>query len=745
MASQENNELQKRLLAIFQVEAAEHLNAMASLLQTLQQVAPGAEQAPLLETLFREAHSLKGAARSVNLTELEALCMGLESTLAALKRQPPGPLPPAWFERSYRVVDELEGLLAARVGGQPARPGTRPAPEKLSATATPPMPALPSGDTVRISTARLAVLLAHAEELLAFKFSAAHRIGELRSLNTEMAAWRKEWSRRARDWRPLRRAREKYGKGWLPDARTLPALNKLLDAAEHEEWSIKSLSERLSRLERQAGQEQRTLAGIVDGLQGDIRQALMLPFAALLELFPKLVRDLARDSGKEVELHSSGTAIEIDRRILEQIKDPLIHLVRNAVDHGIETAAERRLANKPPLGRIRVELTPREGNRIELIIADDGAGVDLDKVRAAAARLGLLSAEAAAGLGPTDVLPLMFESGLSTSAILTELSGRGLGLAIVREKVEKLGGSISAELPATGGTLFRLLLPSSLATFHGLLVALGERQFVLPSRSVERVLRVAADTVKTVENREAVEIDGRALSLVHLADVLGLPAAAGRAPKNGGVAADAGENYLQLAVLSGAGRRIAFVVDRILGDQEVLVKGLGPQLARVPNIAGATLLGTGRLVPILNVADLLLAALRARPASAAPEPAARPAQRSLLVVEDSVTARSLLKSILETAGYRVDTAVDGIDALTILRTGQFDLVISDVEMPRLDGFELTARIRADKRLAELPVVLVTALESREDKEHGIEVGANAYIVKSSFDQSNLFEVIRRLI
>jgi len=755
MPNKENDALLTRLLAIFQVEAAEHLKSMTSLLQALQQGAPSAVQGTLLESLFREAHSLKGAARSVGASDLEAVCMGLESTLAALKRQPPETLPPVWFENTYRIVDELEGLLALPASKPPAgnsRSPDMPLPQlpepapraKKRDEATRPPAALPSDDTVRISTTRLAALLAHAEELLAFKFGAAHHVDELRTLNTDIAAWRKEWSHSARDWRVLRRGREKYDKDWRSDTATLPAIDKLLAAVEGGVRSIKSLNERVSRLECQTRQEQRTLASIVDGLQGDVRQALMVPFASLLELFPKLVRDLARDGGKEAALNSAGAAIEVDRRILEQMKDPLIHLVRNAVDHGIESPELRRRAGKPAAGRVSIEVTPGDGNRIELVIADDGAGVDLEQVKTAALRLGLITHEAAAALDQADLLALMFESGLTTSPILTELSGRGLGLAIVREKVEKLGGSISAELPASGGTRFRLLLPSSLATFHGLLVMLGERPFVLPSRSVERVLRVAASAVGTVENRAAVEIGGRALSLVRLADVLGLPADDGRRRQeeygDGGKEAD----YLQLAVLSGAGRRIAFVVDRILGDQEVLVKGLGPQLARVPNIAGATLLGTGQLVPILNVADLLQAALRTVPASAQAEPSPVLPQRSLLVVEDSITARSLLKSILETAGYRVETAVDGLDALTRLHTGQFDLVVSDVEMPRLDGFDLTARIRADTRLAELPVVLVTALESREDKERGIEVGANAYIVKSSFDQSNLFEVIRRL-
>ena len=741
MATRDNDQLLKRLLGIFQIEAAEHLKAMSSLLLALEKPAPATEIPALVEALFREAHSLKGAARSVNLSGVEAVCKVLEDALAALKRQTPASLPSTWFETMYSSIDGLEALLAAEVG-QPApdvsgikgigRPVEAPPPPAEASRERPQSPFAATGETVRISTARLAALLVQAEELLAFKFGAGHLVGELRALTADVILWRKAWDRTARDARILRRSQEKRDKGVM-DEPTSAAIGKLLDAIERDELTLKSLGERLAGLERMAEQERRVLAASVDGLQEDIRAALMLPFASLLELLPKLVRDLARDGGKEVELRIEGAEIEVDRRILEQMKDPLIHLVRNAIDHGIESVAERGRTGKPARGCITIRIASKEGNQVELLIADDGAGISPEKIKAAACKLGLVAPEDAPGLDLPATLGLMFESGLTTSPILTDLSGRGLGLAIVREKVESLSGSVAAELPAAGGTLFRMVLPTTLATFRGLLVALGEHQFVLPTRSVECVLRVAANAVKTVENREAVEVGGQAVALVRLADALGLPAVAG-----------ANDADVQLAVLEGGGRRIAFAVDTILGDQEVLVKGLGPQLKRVRNVAGATVLGSGRLVPILNVSDLLKSALRAvpKPASTA---AAPQRQQSLLVVEDSITARTLLKNILESAGFQVGTAVDGVDALTALRTGQFDLVVSDVEMPRMDGFELTARIRGDKKLADLPVVLVTALESREHKEHGVEVGANAYIVKSSFDQSNLFEAIRRLI
>ncbi|HEX9870966.1 MAG TPA: response regulator, partial [Candidatus Tectomicrobia bacterium] len=339
-----------------------------------------------------------------------------------------------------------------------------------------------------------------------------------------------------------------------------------------------------------------------------------------------------------------------------------------------------------------------------------------------------------------EALALIFHSGVSTSPLITDISGRGLGLAIAREKAEKLGGGVSLETYPDVGTTFRIVLPLTLTTFRGVLVRAADHLFVLPTTYVQRVLRVNHADIKTVENRETLQLNGQAVSLVRLADVVELAR-----PNAGGPAVE----RVPVVVLAAAERRMAFAVDAVLDEQEVLVKNLGPQLRRVRNIAGATILGTGQVVPVLNVPDVLKSAVRAsaatvRPADA-PVVSTEASRKSVLVVEDSITARMLLKHLLEAAGYQVMTAVDGVDGFTQLRSGAADIVVSDVDMPRMNGFDLTAKIRSDKKLADVPVVLVTALESRSDRERGIEVGANAYIVKSSFDQSNLLEVIRRLV
>ncbi|MBV9128567.1 MAG: response regulator, partial [Verrucomicrobia bacterium] len=460
--------------------------------------------------------------------------------------------------------------------------------------------------------------------------------------------------------------------------------------------------------------------------------------------FPKQVRDLARDEGKQVELVVRGREIEIDKRILEEMKDPLIHLVRNAIDHGLEKPEARTARGKPPRGLLRLAVSQLDGSKVEIVIADDGEGIDPQRVKTSAVKSGAISEEEAGRLDDAAALMLIFHSGVSTSPIITEISGRGLGMAIVREKIEKLGGQIAIDTRPGAGTTFRILLPITLATFKGILVAVAGQIFVLPVPSVERIARVKREEIQTVGNRETISIDGRAVAFAWLEEVLELPPRPSH-PESGG-------GFIEAVVLGVAEKRIAFAVDAVLNEQEVLVKPLGKPLLRVRNVAAATVLASGTPALILNAADLLKSAVRLAGASrrgalpaAGNNNGAAERVRDLLVADDSVTSRMLLKNILESAGYRVATAVDGAEALTALRSREFDLVVSDVEMPRLDGFELTAKIRADQKLAELPVVLVTALGSREHQERGIDVGADAYIVKSSFDQSNLLDVIRKLI
>ncbi|WP_333874666.1 hybrid sensor histidine kinase/response regulator [Methylobacter sp.] len=738
--SEKESDFLKRLLVTFRIEAQEHLDALFAGIGELERIPDETRQAELIETIFREAHSLKGAARSVNMTQIEAACQSLESTFAEMKNQRIV-LTTESFDRLHQEINRLGTLLEPEPQVEPkpqikhgleeraaAVAETRPEPQ-ISTVLSKAARALPEeglavAGTVRISTEKLDSIFLQVEEMLTAKLLAQQRRQELQTLQAMVAEWSKNWS-------------EKVAQH--PDFFSTPVKQpQWLELVEQNSAFIKTLSYQLGVMGKTADQDQRMVTKIVDELLDNMKKALMLPFSTLMEVFPRLVRDLARNGGKDIELEIRGGEIEADRRILEEIKDPLIHLLRNCVDHGIELPNERASCDKPLRGKISIVIFPRSGNRVEIDVSDDGAGIDTVKVKAAAARLGIQQQQDAFGSDDDTDVELIYQSGVSTSPIITEVSGRGIGLAIVREKVERLGGGIAVETQQGVGTTFRIELPLTLATYRGVVVRVAMQTFVLPGSHVERSLRIRRDDIRTLENRETIRLGDQTLSLAWLGDVLGI---AGQ---------DASDTLLhQVLVLTAGEKRIAFVVDEILGEQEVLVKSLGRQLSRVRNISGATILGSGKVVPILNVSDLLKSALQTahtgigRTLESKAETKAP--KQAVLVVEDSITARSLLKGILEVAGYKVVTAVDGIDGLTQLRSGEFDIVVSDVDMPRMNGFDLTAKIRSDKKLADLPVILVTALESREDRERGVDVGANAYIVKRSFEQSNLLEVLRRLI
>jgi two-component system chemotaxis sensor kinase CheA len=473
---------------------------------------------------------------------------------------------------------------------------------------------------------------------------------------------------------------------------------------------------------------------------------LMLPVGSLVEAFPRMIREIAREQNKEIEFIVIGTELEIDKRILEELKDPLIHMIRNSINHGLGTPQERLLENKPQRGKITLAFVAKESGLVEITLSDDGKGINKDLVLKAAIKSGILSKEDSEKLETKEVLSFIYKSGISTSPIITDISGHGLGLSIVEEKVNKLNGKISVETVPKVGTTFKILLPMTLATFRGILVKVKEFMYFLPTMNVERVVKVKREEIKSVENHETVRIEDKIISVVDLGKVLGLPEY--KHAGNVDTEPDMQEpGQIRLVVLVSGEYRIAFKVDEVDDEQQVLVKGLGRLLNRVRNVSGATILGTGKVVPVLNIYDLMKSALMIKGSKddKTSDKLISAKIRNILVAEDSITARTLLKNILETAGYKVITAVDGADAFTKARTGNFDMIVSDVDMPKMNGFELTTKIRNDKKLSELPVVLVTALESREDRERGIEVGADAYIIKSSFDQTNLLEIIKKLI
>lgn len=793
-----NNEAEflKELLSMFKIEAEEHIKEISSNLLELEKIHDPDQQTGMIETIFREAHSLKGAARSVNLNQVETLCQSMESVFSAVKRRVLS-LSPEHFDVLHEAVDHVAALIEApetdisdilqkltRVEERvqsPAKIPRRQVAEGISATIPepPPTPEKPQvnamhrdsdpqraeiqpmpvaqtpaaepgsqpaaagpekdksfiSETIRVTTSKLDSLLLQAEELMASKLHAFQYSADQRELMGTVDLWRKEWEKREQELKAFRRDIERLEKS--SDGESEAWFN-ILDFLNYNYGQVKNFESRIQTLSKMAETNARTLGGMVDNLLQDMKQVLTLPFSTLLKILPKVVRDLSRDQNKDVELIVKGSTIEIDRRILEEMKDPFIHLLRNCIDHGIEKPEERVKQKKSAGGYISIVISQTSGNKVEILVSDDGCGIDSKRVRAAAVKNGLVTEENARKMSDLEAQMLIFQSEISTSSIITDISGRGLGLSIVREKVEKLGGTINLDTQIGKGTTFRIQLPVTLATFRGILVDLNDQQFVIPTINIERVMRIQMNDIKTAENRETLLVDGKVVSLVHLADALEMPRRVVRGEES---------STLQIILLTAGDKRMAFVVNKILNEQEVLVKSLGNQLLRVRNIAGATILGSNKVVLILNVTDLMKSAVKVSqiPAKLSISEGTEVGKKSILVAEDSITSRTLLKNILESAGYNVKTAVDGVDALTALRTEIFDLVVSDIEMPRMNGFDFVSKIRSDKKTADLPVILVTALESREDRERGIDVGANAYIVKRSFDQSNLLEVINKLI
>ncbi|HEY8199767.1 MAG TPA: hybrid sensor histidine kinase/response regulator, partial [Actinomycetota bacterium] len=581
----------------------------------------------------------------------------------------------------------------------------------------PPSATSSTEDTIRIRTGKLDALMADVGELVVTRIAVEQRLTEVRVLEASLADWESS----------LRKLRH-LGQEAAGEERAI-----LL--AAHGEGHLEVTRRDLGHLRRMLEADARRMAQVATDLQDDVRRTRMLPVGTVFGGFPRMVRDLAREQGKEVALSIAGGGIEVDRSVLEQIKDPLMHLLRNCVDHGIESPDARARAGKPTPGTISVSARQR-GDSLLVEVADDGAGIDVEAVRTRAVEMGLLTPAAAGDLSEREAVTLIFRPGLSSSPRITDVSGRGVGLDVVRDAVERLHGSVEVASRAGLGATFSLSLPLSVSTMLCLLIEAGGQTFALPASGVERIIRVGPDEIEWAGGRETARVDGHPVVLAGLDDVLGVEAAPG----------DDNPASRQPVVVAGtAERRAAFLVDHVSGTHELVVKSLPAPLLRVRCVTGATVLGSGEVAMILSAAELMAALERSDgPSLAATRtPATEPA--TVLVVEDSVTTRTLERNILETAGFRVRVAADGAEGWDRLQSGSCNLVLTDIEMPRMDGFELVTRIRADQRHRELPVVLVTSRDSREDRERSIQAGADAYIVKGGFDQDRLLETIRRLI
>jgi two-component system chemotaxis sensor kinase CheA len=479
---------------------------------------------------------------------------------------------------------------------------------------------------------------------------------------------------------------------------------------------------------------------VIDELQAKMKEIRMLPLSTTLEGFPRMVRDIAFQQSKEVNLEIFGDDTELDKKVLEWIKTPLMHILRNCVDHGIELPALRQALGKPKTGTMKISAFHEAGN-VVIVIEDDGRGIDIDEVKRTALAKKLITEKELEKMSEKEALNLIFMNGYSTNPIITDVSGRGIGLDIVRRDMENLKGQVLLETEKGKGAKFTLVLPLTIAIIQILLVKIKGIIFGIPMTSIVVSLKVKKQELSTLEGKMAMQSRGQTVPLVGLDDALGLPF------KGSSEDERVDPKELSVIIVASLDKRIGFIVDEITGEAEIFIKNLGEYLGKVKCVAGATILGKGQVVVILDVSDLIASTNLSHPAAGSrkPLPAEKRKEKRLLVVDDAFSTRELLKNIFETHGYVVDTAVDGLDGLDKLVSAKFDLVVSDVQMPRMDGFEFCQSIRKNDDYKQTPVIIITALDREEDKRRGIEVGASAYIVKSVFDQTNLLDAIERLI
>ncbi len=752
--SPEEAELIKKLLPVFRGEADERLESIASSLEELRAGPESDERRhELFETVMRDAHSMKGGARTMKLGHISALCKEFEYAAAKLTRREVEPYPALYdlFERAAGLVQSLleapenlnEGLLnqmmvdlASIEQHEPAAvEATAPVAVAAAAPATAKPIATRASQTVRVATEKLDNVLRQAQEMLVAKLAMRQRGADLAELAAGLREWRQEWSRVDTDVYRLQSWVEKHDEQ-SDDSGIYPLAASAVRFLEWSQKRVRTLETQVRELGKRMFEDQQSFGVMVDTLVDETKRALMLPLSTLFKGLPRMVREVARTQEKALDFDVRGEDLEVDKRILDEMRDPLMHLLRNSVDHGIEPSAEREAAGKTKRGQIVVEVSQPAADEVALRVADDGRGIDTERVRAAAVKNGVLTEGQSRALDRAALLQLIFRSGVSTSETVSNISGRGLGMAICREGIERLGGSIQIESEAGQGTSFHIRLPLALATYRILMVQVGRQTMAVPTANTERVLRLSSESISSIEGKETVDYQGAPVSLQRLDRFLGMEAAGA-------------ERHSYAVIVRSGGRLVAFAVQRVIDEQEVLFKDLGSFLEHNPHVSGATILGTGSVVPILNVPEMIDAVYAehvvAEPVDIAPEEEVVEAKpRSILVVEDSITSRMLLKEILESAGYLVSTAINGVEAVAMLEQREFDLVVSDVEMPKMNGFELTERVRADERWTGLPLILVTGLERDEERERGLAAGADEYIIKGSFEQSNLLAAISRL-
>jgi two-component system chemotaxis sensor kinase CheA len=609
-------------------------------------------------------------------------------------------------------------------------------------------------ETIRVATKNLDDLMTQSGELTVTKTRLVHRLADIEKLTI---LW-ETWSREAFINRLAFHQIESNKNGFQENA----LIMQLQSYYQRTEERLERLGTLVNRLKNRVDEDTARLELIAEELGSGIRTLRLLPLSTIFNLFPRSVRDLAKREGKEVKLVIEGGETRADKRILEEMKDPLMHMIRNAIDHGIETPADRKNLGKPPVATLRIKGYHTASNII-IEVADDGLGLNLDRIKQTAVKRNICTPEELGAMTESQIQSLIFAPGFSTRTFVTEISGRGVGLDVVRTNVEALKGSIQVESVLGKGCTFRLQLSTSLATANVLIIAVEGLAYALPIEFIENAKMVSKSEIFVVEGKATIVSNSQPLSVAYLADLLELNNR-DWLPKNRewrrgnwrevkqkieGESRNSNNPKMSCIVLKVGEERLGLFIDALIDEQNVVIKPQSQLLKRVRNVSGATILGTGEVCMVLNPHDLIKSVRKqvlSRGVGSARSPIETVSRKQvILLAEDSIATRTQEKRILEGAGYEVVTAVDGLDAFNKLKTRYFDALISDVQMPNLDGLGLTLKIRQQKEYSELPIILVTSLASDEDRKRGADAGANAYIPKGTFNQDVLIETLKRLV
>ena len=700
--------IKNKYVEIFAREAEEHLQGVRQGLLAMEKAGP--EEAQLHE-LLRRAHTLKGSAKMVDLLEISTVAHHMEDLLKEIQ-EGGRELTPAVIDVLLVATDAIEALLAQASAGGAVSVNVAPIIEALQGGALPEHKAAPVAAPAPVAERRRSVR------------ASVERLDQLSNMMGEILLSRQALAERQRQLL-----------GLLPK---MDAFIERLNRAENSQ-QMKELRGTLQRICSGLAQDTIMLGYQAEEIYQRTMELRLLPLASITDDFERTLRDLARSLGKELDFVCEGKEVELDRTVLDLIKPMLLHVLNNAVDHGIEMPEARVQAGKASYGTIHLK-AQYEGSFVQIVVRDDGQGIDPARVRSAAVKRGLLSADEAARVSDEAALYLVLQPGFSTREFITDVSGRGVGLDVVKSNLDEVKGNLTIASKVGFGTELRLRVPSSLAMFTGLLVEAASETYVIPQQYIHEVLRLAPEEVRIELGREVIRLRERTIPLVNLATLL-----TGESHKDDDELAT---GRVTVVVLSYREQLLGCLVDRTLGLQDVVVKSLGSQLKSLSYVSGATLLGAGTPALIVAVADLYEVrnaseGTRLREAHAARQARAR--RGKVLVVDDSITTRTMEKNILETHGYEVTIAITGFDALEKLAQDRFDLMVSDVEMPGMTGFELTKKVREIEETRSMPVIIVTSLASAEHRRAGMEAGAQAYIVKGTFDQGTLLDTVEALI